>query len=280
VDVFGVNPPVNTNLLRRALILRANLCKKHPALLDASGGLRIDDGVLRAFLGAPKYLHGARSIEAILEMSQLHGRSEFDPSLLPPEHQLDLHVDGTEFMALVKSQHALGAKLDEIARVIHDLYVEKELEKGAKLGARPALCRWDELDPLYKNSNREQVAHYPRLLAAAGCRIVTDGPADPALTKEEIDQLARIEHERWYEERRIRQPDHPDLVPWDQLLPAEKEKDIRSVQAIPLVLGKVGLGARRMEEGLQGSGTPQEPGSGGRGPVIPRPPSTTPAPIV
>ncbi len=50
-----------------------------------------------------------------------------------------------------------------------------------------------------------------------------------------------MEHERWMQERRLKQPDHPDLVTWEELSDEDKEKDIRTVQAIPTILGKVGL---------------------------------------
>ena len=106
VDVFGINGPSDTNLLRRALILRSNIEKKFLTLIDASGAVRIDDGVLRAFLQVPEYYHGARSLEAILDMSHLVGRTHFDPSLLPPLHHLNLHVNGNEFMNLIQHQQS------------------------------------------------------------------------------------------------------------------------------------------------------------------------------
>src|SRR5437870_12664077 len=71
----------------------------------------------------------ARSLEAILDMSHLAGRTHFDPSLLPPMHHLNLHVNGDEFMNLIQHQQILGAKLDEIAREIHELFLREELAK-------------------------------------------------------------------------------------------------------------------------------------------------------
>lgn len=49
-------------------------------------------------------------------------------------------------------------------------------------------------------------------------------------------RVAQMEHDRWVEERRIKQPgqpDHPDLCLWKDLPKKEKDKDIRSVGAIP-----------------------------------------------
>lgn len=264
VDVFGLNGPVDTNLLRRALILRSNIQKKYPTLIDSSGAVRIDDGVLRAILHVPRYYHGARSLEAILDMSHLLGRTHFDPSRLPPQRQLNLHVEGDAFMALVQQQQILGARLEEIAKEIHELFLNEELTKKDnnlkplfKIGDRQALRHWKELDELYKKSNREQAAHYPTLLATAGCGFeemkfekdhLAKRNADKGFefSSDEIERLARMEHDRFIQERRLKQPDHPDLVPWEELNHEEKEKDIRTIKAIPKILGKVGLRVVRL----------------------------------
>jgi hypothetical protein len=247
VDVFGLDPPVGTNLLRRAFILRSSIRKKFPTLLDAAGAVRIDNGVLRAFLQVPRYLHGARSLEAILDMSQLVGRTHFDPSLLPPERQLNLHVNGQVFMQIVQQHQTLGDRLEQIAEEIHKIYLKEELAKGAKLNSRPALKEWKDLGEIYRNSNREQAANYSNLTAAAGCEVVV-GSNDSKFkfSPEEIDKLARMEHDRWVEERRIKQPDHPDLRKWEELSKEEKDKDIRTVKAIPNILEKVGLRVVRL----------------------------------
>jgi hypothetical protein len=266
VDVFGLDPPVGTNLLRRALVLRSNILKKYPSLRDASDAIRIDEGVLRGFLYVPRYEHGARSLEAILDMSNLEGRSHFDASLLPPKQQLNLHADGEAFIALVQHRQTLGDKLEDIAKEIHELYLTEELSKGARIGDRPSLYHWEELDEIYKNSSREQAANYPALLAAVECEFEEGGqetkqessrrravgrkrPASSSGTqapqfmfsRAEIDRLARMEHVRWMEERRIKQPDHADLEPWEKLSAKEKEKDIRAIKAMPEILEKVGL---------------------------------------
>jgi len=254
VDIFGVNPPADTNLLRRALILRSNIERKYPGLIDASSTVRMDDGVLRAFLQVPSYEHGARSLEAILEMSHLNDRTHFDPSLLPPQHQLSLHVDGNAFMTLVQQQPLLKPVIERIAIQIHELYVREELakkdEQGNQLygiGAWDSLYLWDDLDELYKKSSREQAASYPTLLAAAGCGF-KKGREDPnfKFSEKETERLACMEHDRWMEERRLKQPDHPDLVPWESLPQEQKDKDIRTIKAIPGILARVGFRAVRL----------------------------------
>lgn len=57
----------------------------------------------RAFLQVDRYYHGARSMEALLDMSSVGGLLAFEPSSQPPDRQLALHVDATKFLELVAS---------------------------------------------------------------------------------------------------------------------------------------------------------------------------------
>ena len=105
LDVLGPNPEGGAAadpyfVLRRALLLRSVLQRSAPTVF-AGKALRIDEGVLRALLEVGRYHHGMRSMEAVVAMSTLAGKTKFERSSLPPEHQLALHVDGDEFLALV-----------------------------------------------------------------------------------------------------------------------------------------------------------------------------------
>jgi len=106
VDILGPNSREasdRTFVLRRALLLRALLQLRAPGLLSGNR-LDIDPGVLRGFLDVTTYVHGARSMESIVDMSALSGRLRYERSALPPRHQLGLHVDPDEFLALVHAQ--------------------------------------------------------------------------------------------------------------------------------------------------------------------------------
>jgi hypothetical protein len=73
LDILGPNPSAQSDrtfILRRALLLSALLRGKSPALIS-SGSLNVDPGVLRAFLNVKSYVHGARSIESLIDMSAL-----------------------------------------------------------------------------------------------------------------------------------------------------------------------------------------------------------------
>lgn len=100
--------------IRRALLLRSTLEQLYPHFIEREGGTlraRVDPSVIAGFLGVKQYLHGARSLRAILAMSALRGRQEFSPSMLPPSDQLALHASG-DFLEIVrKHQATTGRKL-------------------------------------------------------------------------------------------------------------------------------------------------------------------------
>jgi hypothetical protein len=104
VDVLGPNPDSRddrTFHLRRAILLRAVLHRNAPQIFDGDE-MRIDHSLLAAFLDVPTYLHGSRSMEAIIEMSALSRKLAYERSTLPAVHQLALHVDATAFMRIVE----------------------------------------------------------------------------------------------------------------------------------------------------------------------------------
>lgn len=103
-NILGPNPVGEGDelyVIRRAFLLRSLLRMKVPQLL-ADGRVSIDPGVLWAFLAVDRYLHGARSMEAIIDMSALSGKLVFERSSLPASHQLTLHVDAERFLGLVR----------------------------------------------------------------------------------------------------------------------------------------------------------------------------------
>ena len=80
--------------------------------------------MLRALLKIGEYKHGARSIESLLAMSQLTGKTAFERSSLPAESQLDLHVDGKRFLSLVQQVELEGPMLERLAEAAHEVYCE------------------------------------------------------------------------------------------------------------------------------------------------------------
>src|ERR1035438_7172678 len=115
------------------------------------------------------YKHGARSMESIIAMSQLAGKTRFERSSLPTETQLDLHVDGQEFLALVQELQLDGEILERLARAAHAVYCT---ETGA-------LAEFDKFPTDEQEQNRSQVRDIPTKLAHAGCYMVPARSGEP-----------------------------------------------------------------------------------------------------
>ena len=133
---------------------------------------------------------------------------------------------------------------ERLARALHASYVEACTMRGEPIGSRPALRSWDDLLEPFRESNRSQARHLGDKLAAIGCILV---PAfDPSiafsyLDEAEVESLARMEHDRWVRERRLVDPSHPDLVPWQLLPAATRDKDAQFVRDLPRVLANLGF---------------------------------------
>ena len=110
----------------------------------------------------------------------------------------------------------------------------------------------EELDDDTRRANEDQARDLAASLDAAGYRIsraAGDAPVT-VLPPNDIEVLARGEHERWCAERRRAgwQPGarddarrrHPDLVWWDQLPEPSKERNRQIVKHWPKLLYKLG----------------------------------------
>jgi hypothetical protein len=148
----------------------------------------------------------------------------------------------------------VAARLDRLARRIHQVYLDGELASGRRMGATPALFPWDELDEEFKDSCRHQADHIDVKLRALGCLRGFSGSrkrnAVGALTDEQVELLAEMEHTRWCAERYLAGWEHgptrddagrrhPDLVPWSELGEDRREIDRRFVRGIPELLASV-----------------------------------------
>jgi hypothetical protein len=262
VNVLGPDPTAADDPffpVRRAILLRSMLQRHAPALFRHQGGndvLDIDPGVLRAFLEVPSYKHGARSMESIVTTSRLKGLDAFERSSLPAAEQLDLHVAGTEFLALVEEPGLTGAQLEALARAAHEVYCEGVRARGYVPGATnddaagvaAGLRAWDELDETRREANRANVRDIPMKLARIGCVLVTArGREEPfAFTTDDVESLARAEHERWLAHEAHRDDRSTAFLPWDELPESQRDKDRDMVRGIPTILARAGYGVLRV----------------------------------
>ena len=269
-------------IIRRAILLRSILKRDAPRLFRKEGGrevLSIDSGVLRAFLEVGEYRHGARSIEAIVAMSLLWGKTTFERSCLPSEMQLDLHVDGREFLALVQRLDLEGELLERLAAAHHEVFCDDLIAQGKF--THSSFKPYAELPEDEKEQNRGAVRDIPSKLAHAGYVMAPARSDEPPLEfpGDELERLAEMEHNRWTKAkladgwryapvtdkaRRL----HSCLTPWrqapraelervfspaeleamgtEELPPAEKKKDYDLVRGIPRILAKAGYAVVRL----------------------------------
>ena len=246
------------------------LLKERHTHLEVNGTMKIDDAVLHALLFVPSYKHGLRSLEKIISTSRLSGRSKFDISALPPEEQIQLHVDGRTFMSYLRSPKLPPTLREKLAEGLFETYKkQRELmantdEDRKALQADRAMVDWDELPGELKESTRAQADDIPRKLRAVGCFMLNEERTDPLVkiegfSSEELDMLSEMEHERFNAERLQRQwrmgPRNskqrttPFLVPWQDLTQEWKDVDRVMVECAPRVLAKAGYFIYRMRDG-------------------------------
>jgi hypothetical protein len=273
INILGPNPvkgssqPVATDpyfIIRRAILLRASLKRSAPQLFEKRGGkelLNIDRGVSRAMLKTREYKHGARSIESLIAMSLLTGKTAFERSSLPAESQLDLHVDGKSFLSLVQQVELEGKMLEDLAEAAHTVFCEGMKARGFQYGPKTdeklmthdALLPYAELTEDLKEQNRQNVRDIPVKLAVAGYIMIPARSNEPPFNfpGEPLEKLAETEHERWMKSKLddgwVAGPEtvklkkiHKCLVQWDQLPEEEKEKDRELVRGIPRILARAG----------------------------------------
>jgi TrkA family protein/RyR domain-containing protein len=153
---------------------------------------------------------------------------------------------------LCNRESILGETLDLLARTAHTDYLRRKLAEGEVLGARPSLKEWPELDEFFRESNRQQADHIPVKLRAVGCRTepAPSGTEGFAFTPEEVELLARMEHDRWCARylldgwRKGPRDDmartHPCLVPWADLEETYRDNDRAAIRQIPELLALIG----------------------------------------
>ena len=113
VDIAGPNKVDDEDIawkIRRAILFRSILQRKHLRYLlpQADGEANIDEDVLRAFLNVEEFSHGTRSMEAVLEMCIVPRGQRLDKSCLPPDSQMELHVNPEKFTECLNARAKLS----------------------------------------------------------------------------------------------------------------------------------------------------------------------------
>ena len=147
-----------------------------------------------------------------------------------------------------------GGAHEQVARAIHADYVER-------VDGTPYDVPWDELPPDVQESNRRQADALAASLLEIGCDLVPLGgwgARRAELTDEEVERLARREHERWMAERTAAGWRHgpvrdaaaklnPLLLDWAELPPEAQAEGRAAARRIPAVLSLAGLEVLRLD---------------------------------
>jgi len=281
VNVLGPNPrklppgpgldPDPFYVIRRAILLRSILRRNAPQLVERRGGrINVDPGVLRAFLHVREYKHGVRSLESIVTMSMLSGKTAYERSSLPTEAQLNLHVDGQGFLALVQQMELRGEALEVLAEAAHEVFCQGLKDRGYQPGSQTNEHRkihhlldvtYSQLPDDLKAQNRANVRDIPTKLARVGYVMVPARSRQPAFgfPGDDLELLAQLEHDRFVQSRleadwryapktdRSRKEDET-LLPWDQLSELQKQKDRDMVRGVPKILARAGYAIIKTHE--------------------------------
>jgi hypothetical protein len=155
-------------------------------------------------------------------------------------------------------------QLERLARAVHEEYVQSRLAEGGQASDDPSLGSWDKLPETLKASNRSQAEHIETKLHAIGCALVPIHGVEAAqfdFTDDEIEILARMEHDRWMDERLrsgwqygsardVRTRRSPYLVPWEELSEKIRDLDRETVHRLPRHAARTGQQIVRLQPGV------------------------------
>ncbi|NLI46707.1 MAG: hypothetical protein GX414_06320 [Acidobacteria bacterium] len=154
-----------------------------------------------------------------------------------------------------RPEQILAGTHEALARTIHADYCRHQRERGETPATNPAMVPWDELPEHLRDSNRDQAAHIGVKLRELGCALapLTDWD-EPlfAFTADEVERLARLEHDRWVDERRragwrpgpakdVDRKISAYLVPWEALTEPVRDQDREPVRQLPRFLAGAGF---------------------------------------
>ena len=146
---------------------------------------------------------------------------------------------------------------DQLARAIHQAYVRNCEARGESPLVNLSMRPWEDLPDHLKQSNLAQAADIGAKLEAIDCAVVPESAVNPdfAFSAAEIELLAKMEHQRWVDERKgqgivygpVREGNqHPDLVDWQDLSDNAQNKDRDAIRELPMILWQAGFQILRL----------------------------------
>jgi TrkA-N domain/RyR domain len=155
---------------------------------------------------------------------------------------------------LLRPDILIGGELDTLAKALHAHWLASSAANGSQSSAaRP----WGALAETFKMANRRRADLIALHLGQAGLRLApSPSPTKLEFSLEEIETLARLEHRRWYIDRRLlgvtygearsaRPQRHPMLVEWERLPENVREANRNEVKRLTTILAEVKFEVQR-----------------------------------
>ena len=251
------------HLIRRAVLLRSVLEKSY--LVDEKTRIAsISPSVIRGFLRVEKFLHGSRSLEAIVKMSNLTHTRYLGVAELPPADLLRLHVT-EDFLEQMREGQLEVAAMEALAEAFHERWCKQRRRQGWTYNPirndtkkeHPLLVPYAKLSEADKERNRLPARLTQAKLLDVGYRIERlDGASHIGATmrrfgKAVFARLMEIEHDiwlrdhllagyEWAEESKDHLRLHRDIMPFKNVPAVDKKLDRGNIVILPYVLRKFG----------------------------------------
>ncbi len=150
---------------------------------------------------------------------------------------------------------------DLLARAVHEDYIAQHRKNGDFDQSQPSLQPWEKLDEAYRLPNYRFADHIKALLESVGysiTRLVDWDAPNQQLNPPDVESMARLEHQLWLDDKtaegwryapgpkNLDTKTNPDMVPWEKLAPAEKEKNRQTILGIPSFLGRAGYQIKKI----------------------------------
>ena len=231
--------------VRRTLHLRSGLGMKN------NRKLKMDPGLIMAFLKTREYKHGTRSMTRILEHLKGDSSRKISRSELPSVKFMSGHVDFDGFMSIANSNRASKLTVEDLAKAIHMTWLENENGNNSP----PAVNQvYDTLLAALKFDYLLTAKRILNTLSGLGFMVVRKEDLRPTMMVEfkmryikdtnELEYLANEEHSGWTKAKQragwrkgaIRNEylkKDPSLVKYKNLKSRDKERDRNTIQFIP-----------------------------------------------
>ena len=146
---------------------------------------------------------------------------------------------------------------ERLAPQIHARYLANQEAAGVVMGSAAGMVAWSDLDKGTQDMDRGQARAIVGKLLTIGCLLARDSgakdqPEPFTFSADEVELLARCEHERWVDQRRSQgwtvgpsldaaELTSPRLNDYESLTDSERQKDRDAVISIPDLVGSMGF---------------------------------------